>query len=197
MDNSTTDTIEWEELYQQGNTGWDRGEESPNLHHWIENQQLQPCRILVPGCGNGYEVLYLAKKGFDVVGIDISPSPIKNLTIALKENHLKAELIQADFFTWTPDETFDAIYEQTSLCALNPSQWKAYEQSLYSWLKPKGKLLAQFMQTGVESGPPFHCDINNMTVLFPSQRWQWSAEHSTQVIHSNKKSEKVYLLEKY
>jgi len=186
----------WEQRYQQGKTGWDRGDSSPNLHHWLEEQAIKPCRILVPGCGNGHEVLHLAEKGFDVVAIDIAPSAISNLESALKANQLQAEAVQADFFKWQPEQTFDAIYEQTSLCSLPPAQWQAYEQCLYQWLKPKGKLLAQFMQTNEEGGPPFHCDISAMSDLFTPQRWKWSEEHTTQVIHSRGKCEKVYLLEK-
>ena len=186
----------WEQRYQQGMTGWDRGDVSPNLDYWLNDQSLAACRILVPGCGNGYEVLHLAKLGFDVVGIDIAPTAINSLKETLLSNQLQAEVITADFFQWQPKQTFDAIYEQTSLCALPPQQWQAYEQCLYQWLKPKGKLLAQFMQTGDEGGPPFHCDIEAMLKLFSPQRWKWSEEKITQVIHSDRKQEKVYLLEK-
>ena len=187
---------EWENRYQQGQTGWDRGDVSPNLLHWIESGFLRPCRILVPGCGNGHEVLALAEKGFDVVAIDIAPTPIDNLKKALKARQLSTELIQSDFFGWKSAQAFDAIYEQTSLCAINPDQWKRYENCLYNWLKPNGKLLAQFMQTGQESGPPFHCDIAAMVELFDEERWLWSDEHKTQAIHSKGLYEKMYLLEK-
>jgi cyclopropane fatty-acyl-phospholipid synthase-like methyltransferase len=186
----------WEQRYQQGTTGWDRGDVSPNLHYWLNDQSLATCRILVPGCGNGYEVLHLAKQGFDVVGIDIAPTAINSLKEVLLSNQLQAEVIAADFFQWQPEQTFDAIYEQTSLCALPLQEWQAYEQCLYQWLKPEGKLLAQFMQTEDAGGPPFHCDIEAMLKLFSQQRWKWSEEKITQVIHSDRKQEKVYLLEK-
>ena len=187
---------EWENRYQQRKTGWDRGEVSSNLLYWIESELLQPCRILIPGCGNGYEVLALAEKGFDVVAIDIAPTPVENIRKALDAKKLTADIIQADFFTWNTEKPFDAIYEQTSLCALNPEQWVSYEKSLYHWLKPEGKLFAQFMQTNVEGGPPFHCDISIMSELFITQRWQWSEQHETQVVHSENKYEKTFLLEK-
>ena len=187
---------QWEEMYQQQKTGWDRGESSANLQHWIDNKLLTPCRILVPGCGNGYEVLTLASKGFDVVAIDIAPSPISNLKQALQENNLNAELIQADFFSWKAEQPFDAIYEQTSLCALPPSEWQTYERCLHDWLKPSGKLFAQFMQTGQEGGPPYHCEITDMESLFSKQRWEWSEQHHTGVTHSKDKAEHLFLLEK-
>ena len=187
---------EWENRYQQGQTGWDRGDVSPNLLYWLESKILKPCRILVPGCGNGYEVVALAEKGFDVVAIDIVQTPIKNLKKSLEVKKLKAELIQTDFFSWECKKPFDAIYEQTSLCALHPDEWNRYENCLYDWLKPKGQLFTHFMQTGKDSGPPFHCDINAMVDLFTAEKWLWSEEHETQVVHSDGLYEKVYFLEK-
>jgi hypothetical protein len=44
---------EWESRYQQGQTGWDRGEISPNLHYWLERNLLNPCRIQIPGVAMG------------------------------------------------------------------------------------------------------------------------------------------------
>jgi len=192
-----TDSInEWESRYQLNQTGWDRGEVSLNLLYWIEKGLLKPCRILVPGCGNGHEVLALAERGFDVVAIDIAPTPIKNLQAALHTKQLNAELIQADFFTWKPEKPFDMIYEQTSLCALPLERWESYEKCLSSWLKPKGLLFAQFMQTQQEGGPPFHCELSVMKELFTADKWLWSEQHETSVTHSEGRNEKLFLLRK-
>ena len=191
-----TDKQEWENRYQQNKAHWDRGEISPNLLYWLKADLLKPCRLLIPGCGNGYEVLVLAEREFDVVAIDIAPSPIENLRKVLQRQQLNAELVQTDFFTWENTEPFDAIYEQTSLCALHPNDWQRYENCLYDWLKPKGKLFAQFMQTGVEGGPPYHCDMSAMMTLFSNKRWSWSEQHATQVVHSGSLHEKVFLLNK-
>jgi len=185
----------WEARYQAGTTGWDRGSSSLNLSYWLDKDLLKPCRILVPGCGNGYEVVTLAKLGFDVVAIDIAPSAIKNLQTMLDDANLQAELILADFFTWTPDERFDAIFEQTSLCALPQCQWEQYEAQLYKWLKPQGELFAAFMQTDREGGPPFHCSLVNMEKLFSSDKWGWSEEHIAQEKEPGM-TELLYLLRK-
>lgn len=191
MDNKSV----WENRYQTGSTGWDRGDSSAGLNYWLDNNLLKPCRILIPGCGNGYEVIKLAKLGFSVVAVDIAPSPINNLTKELEKNDLKAELVLADFLKWNPEEKFDAIFEQTSLCALPPELWKQYELQLYQWLKPQGKLFAQFLQTGQQGGPPFHCELNDMFELFPKSKWNWSEEHSLQVKEIGK-VELLYLLER-
>jgi len=196
MENHDKDGTQWESLYQQGQTGWDRGKVSPNLNYWLAQGLLKPCRILIPGCGNGYEVLALAQYGFEVVAIDIAATPIENLRQKLKDKEHKVELVHADFFTWQCQTPFDAIYEQTSLCALQPKQWINYEQCLRHWLKPQGKLFAQFMQTGQEDGPPFHCDISAMKDIFNAEQWLWSERYETNVIHSEFRHEQLFLLEK-
>ncbi len=185
----------WESRYQAGTIGWDRGAASRNLNYWLENDVLKPCRILIPGCGNGYEVMTLAKFGFEVVAIDIAPTAIANLQAMLDEENLKAELVLGDFFEWEPKETFDVIFEQTSLCALPPKLWSDYESQLHQWLKPKGKILAAFMQTGKEGGPPFHCELVDMNTLFPNNRWSWSDEHAAEEKEPGM-TELLYILEK-
>ena len=186
---------EWESRYQAGTTGWDRGNTSDNLNYWLDSSLLKPCRILVPGCGNGYEVLTLAKLGFDVVAIDIAPTAIENLRVMLDKENLNSELILGDFFAWNPQEKFDAIFEQTSLCALPPKDWQQYQVQLQNWLKPQGTIFAAFMQTGREGGPPFHCELNDMTELFPADKWAWSDEHIAQEKEPGM-TELLYLLEK-
>lgn len=167
----------WEGRYQAGTTGWDRGKASPALHYWLETANIAPCRILLPGCGNGYEALTLAAAGFDVVAVDIAPSPVNTLKQLLADADLSAEVIQADLLDWQPDTLFDAVYEQTCLCALNPELWAQYGAQLHRWLSADGQILTQFMQTNKDGGPPFHCDLDQMRELFPASRWQW---HDTQ-----------------
>lgn len=188
--------MDWENRYQQGQTGWDRGDVSENLLYWLDNELLKPCSILIPGCGNGYEVLELAKRGFDVTAIDIAPSAISNLKAALDKQGFKANCVLADFFDWQPETPFDVIYEQTSLCALPPQEWKQYQGQLSAWLKPTGKIFAQFMQTGQEGGPPFHCAMSDMNDLFSERDWLWSEEYNSHGQEFGDKNELLYILEK-
>ncbi len=38
---------------------------------------------------------------------------------------------------------------------------------------------------GVIQGPPYHCDINAMRVLFPERDWVWPKPPYAQVAHPN------------
>ena len=174
---------EWEARYRGGLTAWDRGAVSPALEHWLASGDLTPCRILAPACGHGHEVLVLARRGFSVTAVDISPSALKALDWALSESGLSAEVLEADLLQWTPAQPFDAIYEQTALCALVPDTWVDYAARLHTWLKPGGRLYALFMQTGQPDGPPFHCDLDEMRRLFPDTDWIWPNTAPLEVPH--------------
>lgn len=181
----------WEGKYHNNETGWDRGASSPALSSWLND--LKPCRIAVPGCGRGHEVIELARRGFDVTGIDIATPAIEHMQAELDREGLSASLIHGDLFELELDP-FDAIYEQTCLCAIQPEQREAYEQWLFNHLKPGGQLLALFMQTGVDGGPPFHCAIPNMNALFDTSRWQWPKSDGHSVPHPSDRHELAHLL---
>jgi hypothetical protein len=163
----------WQARYDEGQTGWDRGGPSPVLLRWLDTGDLRPCRILVPGCGRGHEVVALAKAGFDVTGIDFAPTAVEAVRAQLARDGLPAEIISSDLFAYEPERPFEAIYEQTCLCALSPQRWTEYEQRLAAWLEPGGRLFAAFMQTDATDGPPFACPPDAMRQLFAADRWEW------------------------
>lgn len=169
------DSDYWSARYKEGKTGWDRGDASPSLIQWIETGKMTPGRILVPGCGRGHEVVELCRRGFDVTAIDFSQHPIDHLREILQTQQLTATLVQSDVLHFQPDQTFDAVYEQTCLCAMYPNHWSDYEAQLQRWLKPQGQLFACFMQSPEHLNPPFHCDVDAMRQLFQPQRWAWPA----------------------
>ncbi len=187
----------WDEKYHTGTPGWDRGSVSPALLHWLSAGMLTPCRILIPGCGHGHEVVELARRGFAVCAVDIAPTPLARLDRRLGEEGLEAQLIQADVLHWQSAAPFDAIYEQTCLCALPPQEWPAYEAQLHGWLRPGGRLFALFMQTGRPGGPPWHCELGEMRALFPAERWHWVEPPQREIPHPNGLFEYAAVLERH
>jgi methyl halide transferase len=180
----------WQAKFESNMTPWDRGEASPQLRQWLSAQVLMPCRIVVPGCGSGHEVALLAQQGFDVTAIDYAPAAITRTREALGSINARAEVIEADVLTFAPTSPFDAVYEQTCLCALHPDHWVRYAHRLHEWLRPGGRVFALFAQiarpgapTGVIEGPPYHCDINAVRALFDGTRWQWPKPPYEQVPH--------------
>lgn len=186
---------DWEARYQRGETGWDRGAASAALTHLMS--YLKPgAHIVIPGCGRGHEVIELARLGYRVTAIDLAPSAIAHLQEQLDKSQLHAELIMGDLFQVQPLQPFDAVYEQTCLCAIDPSQRSAYADWLHQGLSDTGILFALFMQTGFAGGPPYHCDLLAMRQLFDQSRWQWPEQEPLLVPHKNGRFELAYALKK-
>jgi len=184
------DATFWNDRFLAGDTPWDRGAPGPQLLAWLEAGALQPCRIAVPGCGSGWELAELARRGFEVTGIDCAPAAYERARARLAAAGLHGEVVLADALAWHPARPLDAVYEQTCLCAMHPAHWRRYEESLAAWVRPGGTLFAMFMQCarpsaaqGVVEGPPYHCDINAMRMLFDDARWQWPAPPAPAVPH--------------
>ncbi len=193
----------WEKRFQAGDTPWDRGAANPQLGVWLGSGALKPCRILIPGCGSGHEVAVLAKASFGVTALDYAPAAIERTRRQLDAAGLKATLIEADALAWKPERAFDAVYEQTCLCALYPDQWREYADQLYRWIAPGGKLYALFVQLlranaaeGSIEGPPYHCDINGMRALFPEGRWSWPKPPYARTSHPRGLAELVVILDR-
>ena len=82
----------WHALWQESFTPWDRGGPSAALAevlaahpaHFAQQpgddagprRRSRP-KALVPGCGQGHDVLLLSRAGFDVVGLDYSDEAIR------------------------------------------------------------------------------------------------------------------------
>jgi SAM-dependent methyltransferase len=67
---------DWDERYATDNLPWDTGAPDPILVEVIERGTIAPGRVLEVGCGTGTNALWLAARGFEVLGVDISPRAI-------------------------------------------------------------------------------------------------------------------------
>ena len=59
----------------------------------VESEQIPPCKTIDLGCGTGNYTLYLASKGFDVTGVDISISAITIVKQKLSGMNLNCNFI--------------------------------------------------------------------------------------------------------
>ena len=97
-------------------------------------------KILDLGCGSGRHLVYLAKQGFEVWGIDISKYGIKIAKDWLKKERLKAHLSVGDFYKKLPykDNFFDAIISIVALHHGKIQDIRKLIKEIKRILKPKG-----------------------------------------------------------
>lgn len=198
------DTSFWQARFEQQQTGWDRGGPSPQLLDWLAHHEVPMGRVAVPGCGHGWEVAELARHGHEVVALDYTPAAVDSTRRRLQTLGLRAQVVQADVLHYEPPAPFDAVYEQTCLCAIHPEHWGTYAAQLHRWLRTDGSLLMLIMQRprpaaieeGLIEGPPYHCDINAVRALFPERLWHWPKPPYAKVAHPSLSHELAVVLRK-
>ncbi len=136
----------WSALWDKGDfLPWDRGMPNPALEDTLADRKdlLGSCftqdsvgnprrkRVLVPGCGKGYDVLLLASFGYDAFGLEVSETAVKRCyeeqelhggKYPVRDEHAGAGTVmfmRGDFFgtDWMKniggDGKFDMIYDYT------------------------------------------------------------------------------------
>lgn len=160
---------DWESHYQAKDTPWDKGGPSPGLVDFLAEHPVAG-RVLVPGCGFGFDVRALAATGAEVIGVDIAPSAVESASQLPRAGTERYEL--ADLFALPPHlrGNFDWVWEHTCFCAIDPAQRPAYVEGVASALPPGGQFLAIFyLDPGndhPDEGPPFETSLAELDRLF-------------------------------
>ena len=71
--------------------------------------------VLDVGVGEGRDILFLAEKGFQVTGVDLSEIAVKKCLKLAKEKGLSVEALVGDFLDYYPDNRFDIIISNSTL----------------------------------------------------------------------------------
>ena len=99
-------------------------------------------KILDVGCGAGFFSILLAKEGYQVTGIDLTPDMIKNARLLAEEEKVSCEFQVMDAENPEfPDETFDVVISRNLTWTL-PHVQHAYQE----WIRvlKKGGILLNF-----------------------------------------------------
>lgn len=97
----------------------------------LDEERISPCRTLEFGCGVGRDAIFLAQQGFDVTGIDFSPT-------AIKRAKRRAQRAGVDVAFYVDDirdpkyvrGVFDFVVDYGAFNDLNPTVRDAYQQVL-------------------------------------------------------------------
>lgn len=141
----------WDTRFRGGVTPWDAAGVPTLLGAWLEANRA-PRRVLVPGCGSGYEVRAFRERGHEVLAIDFSDAAIEAARRELGE--LAGCVRKADFFAFeTPP--FNLVYERAFLCALPRRLWPDWGRRVAALVRPGGELAGFFFLDDNVAGPPF------------------------------------------
>lgn len=67
----------WDRQYREGEPIWDSDRPASELLRVVREEHIPPVAALDLGCGSGSNTVWLARQGFTVTGIDMSPAAIR------------------------------------------------------------------------------------------------------------------------
>lgn len=155
----------WVKRWETGRRPWDLGHVPPDLAAFLRRQKAGARRVLIPGCGSGYEVQAFHEAGDEVVAIDFSGPAVAHAREVL--GPLGDRVIQANFFKHDfGTHLFGLVYERGFLCSFSPPHWPEYAERLAGLIAPGGLLVGLFLYGEEPEPPPYPLtDVAAATLL--------------------------------
>ncbi|GAB2540131.1 class I SAM-dependent methyltransferase [Nocardia heshunensis] len=134
----------WNTVYDEDTAPWVIGEPQPAIVALERAGEIRG-RVLEPGCGAGEHTILLTALGYDVLGVDFSPSAIDYARANAESHDVPNVRFQvADALTLGDDADFTAAFDTVVDSALFhvfgtvPEARAAYVRSLHAVCKPGG-----------------------------------------------------------
>ncbi|MFJ5257066.1 thiopurine S-methyltransferase [Pseudomonas sp. NPDC088414] len=160
----------WHKKWESNQIGFHLPEVNPYLQrHWAVPATA---RVLVPLCGKSLDLAWLAGRGHQVLGIELSEKAIEDF---FREHQVQPQISQkgafkvysgdaielwcGDFFALTASDVADctALYDRAALIALPPAMRERYAAHLQQILPQsvQGLLITLDYNQAQMPGPPF------------------------------------------
>ena len=120
------------------NIPWNSETPPDALVRLVQDGKVRPCRTVDLGCGAGNYAIYLAGLGFEVTGIDSSPTAIRIAGEHAEKQGARCRFIVADLLKELPEVTgtFDFAYDWEFLHHIFPEDREAYIKNVWKILNP-------------------------------------------------------------
>ncbi len=105
--------LNWEDLYQQGDTPWYDGSSWPPLERLVSDTCPPDGSILEVGCGYGVDAIHLASLGYRVKATDLSPTAIARARATADQSGARVDFQVEDFYTYQDNAQYDLTYDKS------------------------------------------------------------------------------------
>ena len=140
----------WNERYASGELPWDTGQPEPLLVEFVTSGGVAPGRMLEIGAGTGTNAIWLAERGFDVLGVDVSPLAVERAGVKIGGRDLRCRFATLDFLA--PDGPFRFVFDRGCFHVFDePGERARFAANVGAALAPGGLWLSLI---GSTEGPP-------------------------------------------
>jgi SAM-dependent methyltransferase len=143
----------WNEHYALGELPWDTGRPEPLLVDFVISVGIAAGRTLEIGAGTGTNAIWLAERGFDVLGVDVSPLAVEKARAKTESRALSCRFATLDFLAAPPpDGPFHFVFDRGCFHVFDePEERSRFAACVAAALEPGGLWLSLI---GSTEGPP-------------------------------------------
>ena len=121
----------WDSAYRhKAPAPWDIGRPADELQKVVAGGKVSRCRAVDMCCGSGTDAIYLASRGFDVTGIDVSPTALGQAKQKASEAKVSVHWILADTLAPPDLKAFDFIYDRACYHVVRKQNLAAYIETV-------------------------------------------------------------------
>jgi ubiquinone/menaquinone biosynthesis C-methylase UbiE len=137
-----SDNNEWDQIYQKyplEELGWELGKPRPILREYVEKDVLKKGKALDICCGAGTNTVYLAENGFEMTGIDISPTAIGYAEKKAAQANVHVSFKVQNFLELPfEDAEFDFVFDMGCFHHVKPEDRAKFIKGVHRVLKKRG-----------------------------------------------------------
>ncbi|TPX58178.1 thiopurine S-methyltransferase [Powellomyces hirtus] len=192
------DPVSWSTHWETSNTPWDHARAPPATVALLQSGQIPAGngRVLVPGCGRGYDAFAAAEhlKGVtEVVGMDtaeVATEEARKVQQTVPSDSANLVTFQTgDFFTYKPPQPYDVVIDHTFLCAMPPVIRDDWARKMAEVLAVGGRLVTyMYPLASHEGGPPYALSLDLYDQLLLKYFDQVHIEDVVERFHKNKET---------
>ncbi len=163
-------TEPWLERWEQGRIGWHEPAGNANLkRHWPD--LANGSRVLVPFCGKAHDLIWLANRGLDIVGVELSQIAVEAFfaehdleyeakgsgeLVCYRSQTQSIAICCGDYFDFEA-KPFDALFDRGALVAVPADERPRYVEHTNALLKEDAYRLIITLEYDQSQacGPPF------------------------------------------
>ncbi len=132
---------------------WIFGPLLPDLVKLIESGRIAHGRAIDLGCGVGLEAVYLAENGFQVTGVDFSPTAIRRARRNARRAGVEVRLLQADLTKLRQvTGTYDFLLDVGAFSDMSQTQRDGYTRNVLALSHAKSHYLLMCFKSRLEPG---------------------------------------------
>jgi SAM-dependent methyltransferase len=144
----------WNESYASGQLPWDTGQPEHVLVEFVTSGRVRPGPTLEIGAGTGTNAIWMAERGFDVLGVDVSPLAVERAHAKMEGRDLRCRFDACDFLAAPPPGgPFQFVFDRGCFHVFDePEQRQRFAAQVAAALAPGGLWLSL---VGSTEGPPY------------------------------------------